>query len=65
MNDNAVVGWKGLLKEYGWPYSRTHTWRMMAEKRFPECFKPPGAHRNSHPMWWRREIDAYFVSLRT
>ena len=23
-----VVDWKGL-KELGWPYSRTHTWRLM------------------------------------
>ena len=25
-----IVGWKGLQK-MGWPYSRAHTWRLMAE----------------------------------
>jgi predicted DNA-binding transcriptional regulator AlpA len=55
MDDEAVVDWKGLKEQFGWPYSRTQTWRMMAEGRFPRAFKL-GEHRNSHPVWKRREI---------
>jgi hypothetical protein len=55
MDDEAVVDWKGLKDEFGWPYSRTQTWRMMKEGRFPGLINP-NKHRNSHPMWKRRKI---------
>ena len=53
-----IVGWKGL-KRMGWPYSRAHTWRLMAAGVFPEATKL-GAHRNSHPMWRVKSVLAYF-----
>ena len=46
-----VVDWKGL-KRLGWPYGRTHTWRLMfdpdyAGDPFPRARKL-GRHRNAH-----------------
>ena len=59
MDDDAVIGWKALKEEFGWPYSRTHTWRLMAAGKFPRCFKPYDI-RNAPPLWWRREIVEFF-----
>ncbi len=58
-----VLDWKGL-KKLGWPYSRTHTFRMMfdeeyADDPFPACHKLR-PDRNSHPLWVVREVLAYF-----
>jgi predicted DNA-binding transcriptional regulator AlpA len=53
-----IVGWKGL-KKLGWPYSRAHTWRLMAAGAFPEAVKL-GDHRNSHPMWRVKSVLSYF-----
>ena len=33
-----IVGWK-RLKSMGWPYSRAHTWRLMAAGVFPKAVK--------------------------
>jgi predicted DNA-binding transcriptional regulator AlpA len=53
-----IVGWKGL-KTLGWPYSRAHTWRLMAAGNFPQAVKL-GDDRNSHPMWRVKSILAHF-----
>lgn len=58
-----IVDWRGL-KRMGWPFSRSHTDRLMydpeyADRRFCECHKL-GTHRNSHPMWRVAEVLAYF-----
>lgn len=53
-----IIGWKSL-KRLGWPYSRAHTWRLMAAGEFPQSTKL-GAHRNSHPMWRVKSVLAYF-----
>lgn len=57
-----LVDWKGL-KKMGWPYSRQHTWRMMDDERdpFPRSFKL-GKHRNSHPVWYLRDVRAYLLA---
>ena len=55
-----LVTWSGLKTLYGWVYSKTHTLRMMKDGRFPPRWKPPGEHRNSHPLWRREDLDAYF-----
>jgi predicted DNA-binding transcriptional regulator AlpA len=60
MDNAAVVDWKGLTEEFGWPYSRTHTWRLMAAGKFPQCFKLVDS-RNSHPLWTRREIIQFLT----
>jgi hypothetical protein len=36
MDDEAVVDWKGLKEQFGWPYSRTHTWHH--RNLFLSCF---------------------------
>ena len=59
MTGNEVIDWKGL-QALGWPYSRTHTWRMMKAGKFVRCFKL-GNTRNSHPVWWRREVLAWLA----
>jgi hypothetical protein len=58
-----IVDWKSL-KRMGWPYGRTHTWRMMfdpdyATNAFPACRKL-GKHVNSHPVWRVSEVLAFF-----
>jgi len=62
-DDFAVVDWKTLKSTYGWPYSRVHTWRMMAAGDFPQCFKL-GSHRNSHPVWSRKRLRQFFRNIR-
>jgi predicted DNA-binding transcriptional regulator AlpA len=57
-----VVDWKGL-KRMGWPYSRTHTWRLMfdpdyAGDPFPRCRKL-GKDRSAHVVWRVAEVLAY------
>jgi len=61
MDDEAVVDWKGLKGEYGWPYSRTQTWRLMLSGHFPRSFKLVDA-RNAHPVWRRNELTDFFKS---
>jgi predicted DNA-binding transcriptional regulator AlpA len=58
MSDRLIVDWKGL-KRIGWPYSRAHTWRLMAASEFPQSFKL-GSHRSSHPVWRVKEVLANF-----
>ncbi len=59
-----VVDWRGL-KKMGWPYGRTHTWRLMfdpdyaCDGGFPPCRKL-GKHRNAHVVWRVAEVLAYF-----
>ena len=60
MDDEGIVDWKGL-KGLGWPYSRTQTWRLMKAGKFPKSFKLAN-YRNSHPVWWLREIIGFFKS---
>ena len=52
--DYEVINWKGL-KALGVPYARVSIWRLMAEGKFPACFKL-GDHRNSPPVWWKKEV---------
>lgn len=55
-----IVDWKGL-KALGWPYSRTHTWRMMASGDFPKASKLSN-HPHSHPVWKLTDILAHLES---
>jgi predicted DNA-binding transcriptional regulator AlpA len=57
MDDDGIVDWKAL-KALGWPYSRAQTWRLMDAGKFPKSFKLVENCRNSHPVWWRREVVA-------
>ena len=56
-----LVDWKSL-RQMGWPYSRTHTWRMMNEGRFPRAYKL-GGHPHSHPVWKYADIVAYLETF--
>jgi predicted DNA-binding transcriptional regulator AlpA len=58
MSERLITDWRGL-KGMGWPFSRAHTWRLMAARAFPQAHKL-GDHRNSHPVWRVREILAHF-----
>lgn len=55
-----IVSWKEL-KQLGWPYSRAHTWRMMRDGRFAQCFKL-GGHRNAHPVWRLQDVLGWLES---
>ena len=61
MSNRLIIDWRGL-KEMGWPYSRTHTWRLIKAGKFPEPRKL-GADRNSHPVWIYKNILAHLESL--
>ena len=58
--DDGIVDWKGL-QGLGWPYSRTHTWRLMKAGKFPKSFKLAD-FPNSHPVWWLHEFIAFLKS---
>jgi hypothetical protein len=56
--------WTQLKKIVGWPYSRTHTTRLMfdpayAHDAFPASRKL-SPHRNSHPLWYTPTVLDYF-----
>ena len=58
------LSWRDLKQLVGWPYSRTHTGRMMfdpdyADQRFPACRKL-GPHRSAHPVWATVDVLGYF-----
>ena len=58
-----VVDWRSL-RRMGWPYSRTHTWRMMYDPAYGDDRFPParklGKHRSAHVVWRVAEVLAYF-----
>lgn len=64
MDDEAVVDWNGLVREFGWPKSRTQTYRLIAEGKFPASLKLPGAVRESHRYWKRRFLVEFFKGLQ-
>jgi predicted DNA-binding transcriptional regulator AlpA len=55
-----IVDWKGL-QAMGWPYSRQHTWRLMAANKSPKAHKL-GVDLAAHPVWRVAEILAWFES---
>ncbi len=57
--ERLLVDWK-TLKALGWPFSRTHTWRMITAGRFPEPRKF-GKHRNSRVAWYWKDIKEYLA----
>jgi predicted DNA-binding transcriptional regulator AlpA len=57
--DRLLVDWK-TLKLLGWPYSRTHTWRMIANGRFPTPIKF-GCHPKSRVAWNYKDIQDYLA----
>jgi hypothetical protein len=63
MDDNRIVDWKGL-KALGWPYCRTHTWRLMAAGMFAQSFKLVQT-RNAHPVWLLREVIPWLTPPST
>jgi hypothetical protein len=61
MDDDAVVGFKGLKDEFGIVDSRTTISRKMEAGVFPRIINPK-KHRNSHPLWYRRDIRDHLKS---
>lgn len=57
LNDRLLVTWKAL-KALGWPYSRTHTMRLVKLGRFPKPIKF-GEHRNARIAWYWVDIQEY------
>jgi predicted DNA-binding transcriptional regulator AlpA len=55
LDDRLLVDWK-TLKTLGWPYSRTHTWRMISAGRFPAPIKF-GEHPKSRVAWYWKDIE--------
>jgi predicted DNA-binding transcriptional regulator AlpA len=60
MLKDRMVDWK-TLKAIGWPYSRQHTWRLMAAGRFPQAYKL-GSHRNSRVVWKLSDLLVHFAA---
>jgi len=63
MDDKGLilVDWK-RLKAMGWPYSRTSTYRMVADGRFPKFLKL-GPARGARIAWRWKDIKSFFESL--
>lgn len=57
MTEPMLADWK-KLKELGWPYSRTHTYRLIAVGRFPQPFKF-GSGRGCRIAWRFAEVKPY------
>jgi predicted DNA-binding transcriptional regulator AlpA len=57
LEDRLLVDWKAL-KALGWPYSRTHTWRLIDKGAFPRPLKF-GDHPKSRVAWYWRDIEEY------
>ena len=55
--DRLLCDWTAL-KAKGWPYSRTHTWRMIAAGKFPLPMKGSD-HPKSRVFWWWIEVEQY------
>jgi predicted DNA-binding transcriptional regulator AlpA len=64
MEDEAVVTYDGLSKEYGIQISRTHIARLEKAEKFPKRFKPFET-RGSRFYYRRREIRAWLASQLT
>jgi prophage regulatory protein len=57
LDDRLLCDWK-TLKLLGWPYSRTHTMRLVKAGRFPKPIKF-GDHRNARIAWRYADIQEY------
>lgn len=53
-----LVDWKGL-KKWGWPKSRTQTYRDIANGKFPQP-KKFGTHRGSRVAWRVKDVKPFF-----
>lgn len=60
MDDEAVVTWKGLQEQFGWPYSRAHTKRLEDSGSFAKRFYLSQAH-TAHPLWKRSEVVRFLT----
>ena len=56
LEGRLLVDWK-TLKTLGWPYSRTHTWRMIKAGRFPKPIKFLPEHPKSRVAWYWIDIQ--------
>jgi hypothetical protein len=60
MDDNALVTYADLAKEFGITYCRTQVCRLEKAGKFPKRFKPFQT-RGSHFYYRRREILAWLA----
>jgi predicted DNA-binding transcriptional regulator AlpA len=63
-DEEALVTYDGLSKEYGITYSRTHLPRLEKAEKFPKRLKPLRT-RGSRIFWRRGEIRDWLKSQRT
>jgi hypothetical protein len=58
------LSWKALKQIVGWPYSRTHTGRLMFDPKYKTVAFPAsrklGPHRSAHPVWYTPDVLDYF-----
>ena len=55
--ERLLVDWK-TLKKLGWPYSRAHTFRLIAAEKFPKP-KKFGDHPGARVAWRWHEVKPY------
>ncbi len=51
-----LLTWKQLQTEFGYPYSRVHTYRLIAAGSFPLPLKL-GKFRGARVVWVRQEVE--------
>lgn len=57
--DITILTWK-QLKQLGYPFSPTHTVRLMKKGTFPRCFKLQNDPK-ARKVWWLREYKAWLL----
>jgi predicted DNA-binding transcriptional regulator AlpA len=50
------------LRERGWPYSKSHTWRLIRAGKFPKP-KKLGLGQNAKNVWPEDEYEAAIKTL--
>ena len=60
MNEPVMLAWKDL-KRLGWPYERTHTWRLIKAGQFPQPAKFFNQCKSKN-LWRYEEVKAFLKS---
>lgn len=61
-DERILVDWKAL-KKMGWPYSRQHTYRLIAQGVLPAPLKF-GQHPSARTAWRWKDIRNFLDSLQ-
>jgi len=61
--EKVFITWKEL-KQFGFPYSRAHTYRLMKSGSFPPAIKL-GGYQGSRVVWKLHDVQTWFEKFET